>query len=297
MQLCRFFDPQHGERLGAVRDGNVYDITQHWPSLTAWLHDTIGRADINQPLEAAIADAQPVVSFGELNTPAKEGQIALLKPTDDQEVWAAGVTYERSRIAREEESAGSGIYDRVYTAPRPEIFFKATPGRTVGPYQPVAIRADSRWNVPEPELGLVLNPALELVGFTIGNDMSSRDIEGENPLYLPQAKMYARCCALGPAITLRSAIPNPNDLTISIRIVRDGSAIFSGEVSTRRIVRTFAELIDYLGRDNIFSHGAVLLTGTGIVPPDDISLHAGDEVVITIDGIGTLHNPIMSGGK
>lgn len=297
MRLCRFSDPQQGERFGVVREGMVYDVTGRWPTLTAWLHDTIQSADINQPLEDAISGATPVASFADLDAPPQAELIALLKPTDEQEVWAAGVTYERSRIAREEESAGSGIYDRVYTAPRPEIFFKATPSRTVGPHQPVAIRADAHWSVPEPELGLVLNPALELVGFTIGNDMSSRDIEGENPLYLPQAKMYARCCALGPAITLRSAIPDPNNLNVSMRIVRGGSALFSGEVSTRRIVRPFAELIDYLGRDNVFSHGAVLLTGTGIVPPDNITLQSGDEVVITIDGLGTLHNSVITGGK
>jgi 2-dehydro-3-deoxy-D-arabinonate dehydratase len=219
----------------------------------------------------------------------------LLKPTDAQEVWAAGVTYERSRVAREEESAGSGIYDRVYTAERPELFLKATPSRTVGPYEPVAIRADAAWSVPEPELGLVVNQGLELVGFTIGNDMSSRDIEGENPLYLPQAKVYARCCALGPLIALSGAVADPRDLKIELLILRDGATAFAGETSTRKIVRPYDELIGYLGRDNLFPDGVVLLTGTGIVPPDDFSLAAGDEVVIRIEGIGELRNPVVRG--
>ena len=143
------------------------------------------------------------------------------------------MTYERSKVAREEESAGSGIYDRVYDAPRPEIFFKATPSRTVGPNEPVAVRRDSRWNVPEPELALVINQAMELVGFTVGNDMSSRDIEGENPLYLPQAKVYARCCALGPLIALRAAVPTPTDLAVELQIARDGATIFTGSTSAQ----------------------------------------------------------------
>jgi len=159
----------------------------------------------------------------------------------------------------------------------------------------VAIRVDASWNVPEPELGLVVNQQLELVGFTVGNDMSSRDIEGENPLYLPQAKLYARCCALGPLIALRDSIGDPTNLPIKLEIQRDGATVFTGESNTRRIVRSYADLIGYLGRDNLFPDGVVLLTGTGIVPPDDFTLQAGDDVRISIEGIGTLRNPVAQG--
>jgi len=176
------------------------------------------------------------------------------------------------------------------------VFFKATPSRTGRPYEPIAIRVDSHWNVPEPELALVINPALELVGFTIGNDMSSRDIEGENPLYLPQAKLYGRCCAVGPLIALRDSLADATNLTIRLQILRAGAPVFTGEVSTRKIVRTYADLIDYLGRDNLFPDGVALLTGTGIVPPDVVTLEAGDETVIAIEGIGELHNTVVRGG-
>jgi 2-dehydro-3-deoxy-D-arabinonate dehydratase len=162
--------------------------------------------------------------------------------------------------------------------------------------EPVAIRHDANWNVPEPELALVINPAKELIGYTIGNDMSSRDIEGENPLYLPQAKMYGRCCAVGPMIALTEHIPDGKDLTIAIEIQRNGTVAFAGTVHTSKIVRSFPELLDYLGRDNIFPDGVLLLTGTGIVPADDFTLESGDSVSISIDGIGTLHNPVIRGG-
>lgn len=295
MHLCRFHRPGRGARIGLVRDGAIYDVSARWPSMTAFLEWSVGRTDMDALLEQAIAAAEQVTSVDQANRSPNAEAIYLLKPTDDQEIWAAGVTYERSKVAREEESAGSGIYDRVYTAPRPEIFFKATPSRTVGPYEPVVVRADSRWNVPEPELALVVNPALELIGFTVGNDMSSRDIEGENPLYLPQAKMYGRCCALGPLVALRGSIADPRQLTISIQITRDGTTLFEGQVSTSKIVRSYADLIEYLGRDNLFPEGVVLLTGTGIVPPDSISLEGGDSVAITIESIGTLINPVIRG--
>ncbi len=288
MYLCRFQHPDHGPRLGFVRDGAIYDISERWATLAEFLRWSNGHVEgLTASLTKLLAGAAPV---------ARLDSSTLLRPTDDQEVWAAGVTYERSKVAREEESAGSGIYDRVYTAARPEIFFKATPSRTVGPGEPVAIRSDSRWNVPEPELALVVNPAMELVGFSIGNDMSSRDIEGENPLYLPQAKMYGRCCALGPLIALHDSVADPRDLAIRLLISRGGAEVFSGETSTRRIVRSYAELIGYLGRDNLFPDGVVLLTGTGIVPPDDFTLEAGDQVAIAIAGIGELQNPVVRGG-
>ncbi|HJZ45832.1 MAG TPA: fumarylacetoacetate hydrolase family protein [Roseiflexaceae bacterium] len=294
MHLCRFSDSRGTPRLGLVRDGAVYDLSDRWPTLSAFLGWSAGRDDLAAELTSGLAASTPLAQLDQLSA-AGQGGLALLKPTDHQEVWAAGVTYERSRIAREEESAGSGIYDRVYSAARPELFFKATPSRTVGPGEPVAIRVDASWNVPEPELALVINQQLELVGFTVGNDMSSRDIEGENPLYLPQAKLYARCCALGPLIALRGSIADPTNLPIKLEIVRAGAIAFTAETSTRRIVRSYAELIGYLGRDNLFPDGVVLLTGTGIVPPDDFTLLPGDEVAISIEGIGTLRNPVAQG--
>lgn len=224
-------------------------------------------------------------------------EVRLLAPIDRQEVWGAGVTYERSKVARQEESEqGGSFYDLVYRAARPELFFKATPSRVVGPGQAIRVRRDTRWCVPEPELALVLSPDLSLVGFTIGNDVSARDIEGENPLYLPQAKVYDACCALGPCITLAAAMPKPERMTIRLEIQREGSIIFEGETSVARMARTFAELIEWLGIDNSFPDGAILLTGTGIVPPDEFSLCGGDTVAISIEGIGRLTNSVVQAG-
>ncbi|TVS20266.1 MAG: 2-hydroxyhepta-2,4-diene-1,7-dioate isomerase [Planctomycetaceae bacterium] len=218
---------------------------------------------------------------------------ALLAPIDNQEVWAAGVTYRRSQVARMEESASSAsCYDRVYTSPRPELFFKATPHRVSGPGEPLRIRSDSSWSVPEPEITLVLTSDMKLAGFTIGNDMSSRDIEGENPLYLPQAKVYDRCCGLGPCVTLASGMPPLQTVQIRMVVRRRGDVVFEGSTSVSQMARTFDELIQWLGRENSFPGGAFLLTGTGIVPDSDFTLHAGDLVAISIDGIGVLINPI-----
>jgi 2-dehydro-3-deoxy-D-arabinonate dehydratase len=223
-------------------------------------------------------------------------QVSLLPPIDQQEVWAAGVTYKRSKAARMEEStAAASCYDRVYASPRPELFFKATPHRVAGHGQPLRIRADSNWNVPEPELTLVLSSKLQLVGFTVGNDMSSRDIEGDNPLYLPQAKCYNQSCGLGPWITLPVGMPPRNDIGIRLVIHRSGKIIFDSRTSVEQMARTFENLIGWLGRDNSFPTGALLLTGTGIVPDRSFTLEAGDIVEIKIDGIGTLLNPIVQG--
>ena len=218
----------------------------------------------------------------------------LLAPIENQEVWAAGVTYQRSKVARMEESkdaGGGSFYDRVYEAPRPEIFFKATPHRVVGPGDPVRIRSDSKWNVPEPELALLVNPRGKIVGYTVGNDMSSRDIEGENPLYLPQAKVYNGCCALGPCVLVADpAKPLPRETEVRLEISRAGAPAFSGATPLSRMKRKFEELVGWLFRDNSFPDGAWLLTGTGVVPPDDFTLQRGDEIRITIDPIGTLRN-------
>jgi 2-dehydro-3-deoxy-D-arabinonate dehydratase len=224
-------------------------------------------------------------------------QVTLLAPIDQQEVWAAGVTYKRSQKARMEESQGAAaFYDLVYSAPRPELFFKATPHRVVAPGGNVRIRRDARWNVPEPELALVLNSRLELVGYTVGNDMSSRDIEGENPLYLPQAKVYDGSCALGPWITLAAAMPSSERTTIDLLIERGGSPVFTGSTSIAQMARSFADLIGWLARDNSFPQGVILLTGTGIVPDDTFTLAPGDLVHITIAGIGTLTNVVVQAG-
>jgi 2-dehydro-3-deoxy-D-arabinonate dehydratase len=221
--------------------------------------------------------------------------VTLLPPVDRQEIWAAGVTYKRSQIAREQESVGAArFYDLVYSAPRPELFFKATAARAVGPGHPVRVRRDSKWSVPEPELTLVISPKMKLVGFTIGNDMSARDIEGENPLYLPQAKVYQHSCALGPAITLRDDLPPLDQVEIRLSIQRRGKPVFEGATALTKMARSFDDLIDWLGRDNAFPDGVLLLTGTGIVPPDDFSLAAGDQVAIDISGIGRLANPVES---
>ena len=222
--------------------------------------------------------------------------VSLLPPVDRQEVWAAGVTYRRSQKARMDESEGAAsFYDKVYTAARPELFFKASPHRVSGHGQPLRIRVDSNWNVPEPELTLVLSSTLNLVGFTVGNDMSSRDIEGDNPLYLPQAKVYNQCCGLGPWITLASGMPAREQTGIRLVIRRDAEIAFEGATSLAQMARSLENLIGWLARDNSFPTGAFLLTGTGIVPDSSFTLMADDVVEITIDGIGTLANPIVQG--
>jgi len=236
-------------------------------------------------LQSALADARPATA----PNPAR-----LRAPLQSQEVWAAGVTYLRSRTARMEESkvaGGGSFYDRVYEADRPELFFKASPHRVVAPGAGVGIRSDSKWNVPEPELTLAINAAGHIFGFTIGNDMSSRDIEGENPLYLPQAKVYDRSAALGPCIVITDTLP-PAETVIAIEIRRAGAAVFAGETSVGRIKRPLPSLADWLFRDNSFPHGCFLMTGTGVVPPDAFTLQRGDEIRITIAPVGTLINPV-----
>jgi 2-dehydro-3-deoxy-D-arabinonate dehydratase len=218
----------------------------------------------------------------------------LLPPIGNQEVWAAGVTYLRSRAARMEESKSAGggdFYDRVYSAERPELFFKSLPHKVVGPRSPVGIRSDATWSVPEPELALLIDPKGRIVGYTAGNDMSSRDIEGQNPLYLPQAKVYNRSCALGPGILIASEPLSP-ETRIELTIERAGASAFSGATTLSQMKRRPEELASYLYRDQTFPFGAFLLTGTGVVPPDSFTLHHGDIIRVAIDGIGTLINPV-----
>ena len=284
MQLC-VFEQAAAERLGAVRAEAVYDLGRlvpRWTSLDALLAEPL--ADIRATLSGIAWPATP-------HYPLRE--VRLKAPLGGQEVWAAGVTYDRSRQARTQESHAPDVYDRVYTAERPELFLKATRSRTSGPGEPVAIRSDSHWDVPEAEIALVANASMELVGFTAANDMSSREIEGQNPLYVPQAKIYSHCLALGPAITPWWEVRDPRALRIQLAIHRAGAIAFAGTTSTASITRPFAELLAYLGRDNAFPAGVILSTGTGIVPPDAFTLEAGDDVEITIEAIGTLRNPVI----
>ena len=222
---------------------------------------------------------------------ALEAPAALVRPIDPPEVWCSGVTYERSRDARIEES-GSDVYALVYDADRPELFLKdAGCRRTVGPGDPVAVRSDATWNVPEPEIGVVLGERLEIVGYTIGNDVSSRDIEGANPLYLPQAKVFAAACAIGPVVYVPEDWGAPLELQLTIRDAA-GTELFAGTTATAKMRRTFAELVGWLVRDNPVPAGSVLLTGTGLVPPDDFTLLPGHVVEIHVPEIGTLTNPV-----
>ncbi len=216
-------------------------------------------------------------------------------PIGHQEVWAAGVTYFRSRDARMEESADAGggdFYARVYEADRPELFLKATPHRVVGPGQAVRVRRDSKWNVPEPELTVAINTAGRIFAYTVGNDVSSRDIEGANPLYLPQAKVYDQCCALGPGLLLADE-PLDDTTQIQMTVRRAAQPVMEGTTTLAQLKRKPAELAAYLFRENSFPNGSFLMTGTGIVPPGDFTLQSGDQVSIQIDGIGTLVNSVM----
>ncbi|MEA1786333.1 fumarylacetoacetate hydrolase family protein [Arenibacter sp. GZD96] len=218
----------------------------------------------------------------------------LLPPVGKQEIWASGVTYYSSREARMEESkdAGGGdFYDRVYVAERPELFFKSAPYRAVGHLQPVRIRKDSQWNVPEPELTLVITPTEKIIGYTIGNDMSSRDIEGENPLYLPQAKSYDGATAIGPCIWI-SKEPIAPSSKVQIKIERNEEVVFQGQTTLDQMKRKLPELASYLYREMSFPHGSLLMTGTGVVPPDAFTLNHGDQIHISIDHIGTLTNVV-----
>jgi 2-dehydro-3-deoxy-D-arabinonate dehydratase len=218
---------------------------------------------------------------------------APLVPTETQEVWAAGVTYQRSKVARMEESVISkSAYDLVYDAPRPEIFFKADARRCRATGDTLRLRDDSKWMVPEPELGLVVSSKGQVVGYTIGNDMSCRDIEGENLLYLPQAKTWDGCCALGPAILIADPAHDIRSAAIRCTITRAGQPAFTGETKVSQIKRSFEELVGYLFRNQTFPQGVVLLTGTGIVPPNEFTLAKGDVVRIEIDGIGAIENPV-----
>ncbi|MDB6125092.1 MAG: Fumarylacetoacetate hydrolase [Pedosphaera sp.] len=283
MKLCRFKNLHKEIHIGLIADDStILDLA---PAGITNLQPLLESEDLPAQLSALTTQNLPRLAFSE---------VQLCAPVEQQEVWAAGVTYLRSKKARMEESDFSATaYDRVYVAERPEIFFKSLAEKVVPAGEPVGIRKDARWSVPEPELALVLNSRGQVVGYTIGNDMSSRDIEGENLLYLPQAKTYHRSCALGPCIKVGVTEAEARSWKIQIQIQRNAETVFTGETSVGQIKRTFEELATFLFRSQTFPHGAVLLTGTGVVPPDHFTLEENDVVQIDISGIGTLQNTVV----
>lgn len=292
--IVRYFHPEHGQRIGILQDTTVFDITPQLSSISDWLKRSVDR------VHEAIKEIEGYAERSSLrfeastfdNAPAAD-KPHWLAPVDTQDIWASGVTYIRSRAARQEEAIDGGdVYARVYDADRPELFFKAKGSQVVGTLDKVGIRYDASWSVPEPELAIVMNPAMQVVGFTVGNDMSSRDIEGENPLYLPQAKVYRRSCALGIGLTLMTADEMPQ-VPITVIIERRGEEVLNETANTQSMKRTLPELVSYLGKCMDFPDGVLLLTGTGIVPPSDFSLQEGDVVTIEIGGFGTISNPVV----
>ncbi|MZQ86670.1 fumarylacetoacetate hydrolase [Paenibacillus sp. 5J-6] len=293
MRIIRF-EKEGSAQLAAVNDQDQIFALQQSDFL-ALIHEA-DRLEIT-PLELVSKAIEGIEALHD-----QIDQLQLLVPIEAPEVWAAGVTYERSRDARNYEATegrldASTFYDKVYDAVRPEIFFKSTAARTVGPGGEVQLRSDSVWQVPEPELGLVLSAAGKIIGYTIGNDMSCRDIEGENPLYLPQAKVWKRSCSIGPAIRLAEAVDNPYNFQITSHIYRDGEKAVEGTANTNQLKRKLEELTEYLIRDNELFEGTVLLTGTCIVPPNEFTLAHGDRIEIEITGIGTLVNHVVSAGN
>ena len=278
-----------------VSDSVLADLTSVHPDLEV-LEDLALAATLSGRSIDALA--QQIIESG---TPEEQDLAEILSgesdavldiPFEPPEVWAAGVTYKTSEMERRRESGTPDVYSMVYSAERPEVFFKATPERCVGPDDSVGIREDSSWNVPEPELAFVLYGG-EIIGYTIGNDMSSRQIEGENPLYLPQAKVFNRCCAIGPCFVTAESIDDPHGLDVNCTIMRDGEEVFSGSTNTSQMARTCQELADWLQKHNAVPNMTAVLTGTSIVPPPDFTLQEDDIVSITIEGIGTLVNDVI----
>lgn len=278
MPLLRYAHAGH-QGLGVVSGTDIRPLELSLAELLS-----LPLAEARAIVDSATGDALPLDA------------VEVLPPVDEQEVWAAGVTYRRSRDGRVEESGNETLYDHVYSAARPEIFFKSTPQRVVTDGQPVGIRADSGWDVPEAEIGLVVNSAGEIFGYVVGNDMSSRSIEGENALYLPQAKVYEAACALGSQIVGVWEAPEL-PLKVSVSVDRAGEVVYAGETDSNAMKRTFGELVEWLTLSLPFPQGAVLLTGTGLVPDHDVTVKEGDNITITIDGIGTLSNPVITVGR
>ena len=268
-------------RVGVLTDGAVRPVP--------------GVATMAALLALGLAEARSLVERAADEPAVPVDDVRLLPPVDGlTEVWASGVTYERSMDARVEESQTQDIYSRVYAAERPELFFKSVAWRVVTDGEPIAVRPDSAVTVPEPELAAVVTATAEVFGYTVCDDVSSRDIEGENPLYLPQAKIYAGSCALAVGIRPAWEVPDPARLEIGIRVTRDGATVFEGTTTTARMRRSVGELVGHLVRAQDFPAGAVLSTGTGIVPDLDFSLREGDVVDVTVDGVGTLSNPVAT---
>jgi len=293
MKLLQFSLPEKGQRIGILKGDEVLDITSNDLKSTM---DLINRSIFDSKTLDEIASSQKTVgtySYESLNILPDKSKPHLLIPIYPPEVWGCGVTYKRSAEMRDEDTTGArGIYDYVYSAPRPELFFKATSARCSGPNDYIGIRSDSKLTAAEPELAYILGEGKNIIGFTVCNDVSAWDIERENPLYLPQSKIFYGCCALGPIISLNSEISNPYILDISCRIIRDKEVIFSGEINSSKIKRTFDELTGFLCRDNPTLPGTVMTTGTGIMVPNDYALAPGDIVEIEIEDIGKLSNPV-----
>jgi len=298
MRIVQFETLNEGIRAGVIKDGVIYDLTGKDRKLSSFieiLRKSYARdVSVENFVSSLIQKSKSKkYAYDPLASSPTSERACLRMPYQPPEVWGCGVTYVRSRHARETETTTKGIYDKAYEAIRPEVFFKATANRCVGPNEPICIRSDSEWTVPEPELTFILGAHSDIVGYTIGNDVSARDIEGENPLYLPQAKIYKGCCAFGPVVTTPEEIGNPRDVDIECKIFRKGELIFDGKTNSSMMKRTVDELCSYLCRDNPVPMGTLCLTGTGAVPPDDFSLKHGDLVEITIERIGTLRNPVI----
>jgi 2-dehydro-3-deoxy-D-arabinonate dehydratase len=285
MKLAKVKRPNGEVLVVSVNEDHLLPLNLNEVDNVSCLADILNSPDPNGLASYLIDSSAEPIPFDNVTFEA---------PIDEQEVWAAGVTYKRSQVARMEESAdGADHYDKVYSADRPEIFYKSNARRVSGPGEPVRVRFDSNWSVPEPEFTLVVAPSGKIVGYTIGNDMSARDIEGENPLYLPQAKLYNQCCGLGPAVLLADQPLDRAATKIVLTIERAGETVFSGETDLDQMARTFEDLVEWLGKENDLPSGAFLLTGTGVVPPDNFTLEDGDNVSIEITGIGTLTNPVV----
>ncbi|SNT28276.1 2-dehydro-3-deoxy-D-arabinonate dehydratase [Bacillus sp. OK838] len=287
MRIIRYVKENKKQLAAVTNENNVVDLpfTDFMSLITAARHDNKTAFDI----------VKQIVAEGE-KRPLQGLQ--LTTPIDAPEVWASGVTYKKSKEARNYEATQGKLdrqtfYDKVYDAVRPEIFFKSTAARTVGPNDPVYLRSDSKWQIPEPELGLVIDKEGIVLGYIAGNDMSCRDIEGENPLYLPQAKVWKNSCSIGPAILLKEAVPDPYELKIMCRIYRNEEKVFEGEAKVNQLKRKLEELVDYLVLDNTIFDGSVLLTGTCVVPPNEFTLKGDDRIEIEIPGIGVLNNPVI----
>ena len=286
MKFCRF-QTSSGVSFGIMDSGSLYDLTGSDDSTFRDLNSLYEKAD------GDVAKMVQIASDAMKNAKKISYNNDLLKiPVKPAEIWAAGVTYLRSRQARESETKTKGLYDHVYDAVRPELFMKDTGIRCRGPNEEVAVRGDSTWSVPEPELTVLCDGEAKVVGYTVGNDVSSRDIEGENPLYLPQAKVYRWSSSIGPVIVTPDEVGDPHTLGIKMGIKRDGKQAFEGSTNTSQMKRTVPELLSFLKRDNTLSTFTLLMTGTSIVPPDVFTLQTGDSVEIEIEKIGTLVNPV-----